>query len=669
MENNWNISKSSELYRLSGWGSPYFTIGSNGHLHVQTSENQVPLDLYKLTRSMERRGIKTPILFRFAGIVEDRLSKLYTSFDRAIEEYGYAGRYHLGFPVKVNQQRHVVDTVRSHRGHGRLGIEVGSKPELAAMLATQDDPDSFLLCNGYKDEEYIELALLNKKLGRRTIITVEQLNEVTLILKVSKKLDVKPEIGLRFKPTVKGFGRWQDSAGPKAKFGLTAFELVQAMNILKEQGAHDSLTLLHFHLGSQISSISALKDVLREAAHMYTELAREFPSMCFWDIGGGLAVDYCGSRSALESSMNYSMDDYALDVIAYIKEACDRARIPHPDIISESGRAVLAHHAVLVVEVNESTSAKGKEAVLAQPSCSVSELQVLVDLVQTLTVDNCVSTYYDLEDCARAVAQLFRLGQICLREHAFAQELIATTRNRIFDMIDEVPQAPVEIQEAREAQTETYFCNFSVFQSIPDSWAIGQLFPSVPLQKLDEQPTQKGVIADLTCDSDGKVNKFIGADGPSNALPLHKIDDTSPYYLGFFVVGAYQEILGDLHNLFGHTHSVQVHINQDGSFQIPSLIEGDSIQDVLENVQYDPEELQGKIRTAIDKGVKHHGLSDYDAAYIRNKYRETLRGYTYLVRHAEEPANIDSFEDAVESDRPSHRIFNARKRAGGDIGE
>jgi arginine decarboxylase len=582
---------------------------------------------------MARRGVKTPILFRFEGIIWDRLERLFQSFDKACREYEYEGSYRLAFPIKVNQQRHVIDSVRKARSDARLGLEVGSKPELVAMLAAHNTPDSLLLCNGYKDDEYIELALLNRKLGRRTIITVEQLYEIDMILDVAKKLDVQPEIGIRFKPSGKGFGRWESSAGPKAKFGLTAHEVVQAMDLLKQRGAGDSLKLLHFHVGSQITSISALKDVLREASQMYTEVAKEFPSLCFWDVGGGLAVDYDGSRTTFDSSMNYTIDEYAMDVVAYIHEACESANIPAPDIISESGRAILAHHAVLVTEVTDVMLSEPEMPDVDNPPGSCSELLELCETAKELTLKNCLVSFHDMQDSGIAIEQLFKLGQISLRERAFAQQVISASRRKIINLSKQLSHIPEEIALAREKMTDTYFCNFSVFQSVPDFWAIGQLFPTIPLQRLDEEPTQRGIIADLTCDSDGKIDKFIDLRDVANALPLHTFREDEPYYIGFFLVGAYQEILGDLHNLFGDTHAVHIHINEDGSYEIPSLVEGDTVKEVLKYVQYDSEELEEQIRTAIDLACRYKGLSDSDAAYIRARYRDALGGYTYLVKH------------------------------------
>ena len=638
MEDRWDISKSAQLYRLDAWGTPYFTIAENGHVHAQPAANRRSTDLYELVRSMARRGVKTPILFRFEGIIWDRLERLFTSFDKACAEYDYAGSYRLAFPIKVNQQRHVIDSVRKSRSDARLGLEVGSKPELVAMLAVHNTPDALLLCNGYKDYEYIELALLNRKLGRRTIITVEQLYEIDMILEVAERLGVAPEIGLRFKPSGKGFGRWEGSAGPKAKFGLTAHEVVQAMDLLKERGAEESLKLLHFHVGSQITSISALKGVLREAAQMYTEVAKEFPSLCFWDVGGGLAVDYDGSRTTFDSSMNYTMDEYAMDVVAYIHEACETANVPAPDIISESGRAMLAHHAVLVTEVTDVMLSEPEMPDLDNPPGTCAEVLELCEIAKELTLKNCLVSFHDLQDSGNAIEQLFKLGQISLRERAFAQQVIAATRTKIIALAQQLSHIPEEITLAGEKMSDTYFCNFSVFQSIPDFWAIGQLFPTIPLQRLNEKPTKRGIIADLTCDSDGKIDKFIDLRDVATALPLHPIREDESYYIGFFLVGAYQEILGDLHNLLGDTHAIHIHINDDGTYDIPSVVEGDTVQEVLRYVQYDAEELQEQLRTAIDHASRYNKLSDEDAAYIRNRYRDALSGYTYLVKHDGAPS-------------------------------
>jgi arginine decarboxylase len=574
--------------------------------------------------------LSAPILFRFDQIVHSRVRDIQHGFAAAIDEAGYKGSYHLAYPVKVNQQFHVVECVRRAGSNGPLALEVGSKPELLGALAVHDEPGALLICNGYKDREYIELTLLASKLGRRPIVVIEQLDELDLVLALSEKLDASVELGIRMKPTSKGAGRWQDSAGDRAKFGLNSWQILQVVERLDAGGKTDLLKLLHFHVGSQITSIGAITRVLREATRVYTEVAARCPSMCYFNAGGGLGVDYDGSRTTFHSSLNYSIREYAQEIVYALLERCENTGIPHPDIISESGRATVAHHSVLVVEATDVS-----EAVEAPPDSEQAEDGVVAELRELysdLNIRNCRETLHEAIVMREEVLEQFVRGDIGLAERATAERLLRAIVARIHGLASELRRPLEEMASLENELNDVYFCNFSLFQSVPDSWALDQLFPVMPIQRLDEEPKQRGILADLTCDSDGRMDCFIDERGTSRALRLHRVLPDEPYYLAIFLVGAYQEILGDLHNLFGDTNAVHVNVEADGTPKARAVVHGDTLKEVLQYVQYETPVLLERLRASCELAIRHGRMTDSDARDMEKRYRTALNGYTYLVR-------------------------------------
>lgn len=630
---SWSVGKSLDLYRTLDWSGGYFDINEEGNVIVRPSRGQEQLDLFKLTQSLKQRGIEAPILFRFDGIIRDRTKHIQEAFQTAIESWAYKGSYRVTYPIKVNQQRHVVDTVRRSGAIKNLGLEVGSKPELLAVLAIHDLPDAPLLCNGYKDSEYIELALMGKKLGRRTIIIVEQYYELAQVLTIADQLGVEAEIGIRMKPSTKGSGLWNASSGDKAKFGLNTTEILFAINQLKEAGRIDWLKLLHFHIGSQIPSIVSVKKVLKEATRMYIEIAKLCPSLCLFDIGGGLGVDYDGSSSNFESSMNYTIGEYAESVVAAIFEACEKADIAHPDIISESGRALVAHHAVLVAEVIDVSPSLYGTIPHGDGKTSSHELvQKLVELYEMASVKNCLETFNDAQAIKEDILEQFNSGNLSLLDRAHAERTYRHLITKLASLSKQLKHVPEDLEKLDSALTDTFFCNFSVFQSMPDSWAIDQLFPIMPIHRLKEEPNRKAVLADLTCDSDGEISRFIDLKDVKEYLMCHFPRDEEPYYIGVFLIGAYQEILGDLHNLFGDTNAVHVSIDEEGHVDFTDVVKGDTVREVLEYVEYDCDDLIKSFRVSLEKSIRENVLTPEESGKFQKRFRDALDGYTYLVK-------------------------------------
>jgi len=629
----WTFAKSKELYRTQSWGSGYFDISENGNLLVRPDKSSKNCDLHQLASSLVKRGVELPILFRFDGIIRDRVEYLQNAFGQAIKNNSYNGQYRIAYPVKVNQQRHVVETVRLAGNPNNLSLEVGSKPELLAVLAIHDNPEALLLCNGYKDSEYLELALLGRKIGRRSIVIIEQLYELEELFKISERIGVEPEIGIRMKPVTKGSGRWQASSGEKAKFGLDTYEIVKAVQMLQKAGKTEWLKLLHFHIGSQIPSILSVKRVLREATRMYVELSQLCPSICFMDVGGGLGVDYDGSRTNFDSSMNYTAEEYAEDVVYAIGEGCSSAGVPHPDIISESGRAVVAHHAILVTEVLDVTRAPDiVDSLSNPPEDENNELtERLVELYNDLSLKNCHETLHDALDLRDEIIERFIRGELTLIERASAEKTFRHLVAKLKVVAQSLKNPPEDMEKLQTSMRDLYFCNFSLFQSMPDSWAIDQLFPVMPIHRLNEEPKRKAIIADLTCDSDGKIDRFIDLKDVADHVLFHAQND-EPYYVGMFLIGAYQEILGDLHNLFGDTNAVHVNIDSNDEVDITHMIEGDSVREVLGSVEYNTAGLGERLRLAVDKSLRKGDLTPEDSARIQKRYKDAMEGYTYLVK-------------------------------------
>ena len=621
-----------ELYSVPAWGAGFFSVNSTGHVVVQPDPNGPTIDLLDLVQDLQQRGVRTPLLVRFSDILASRVQGLCAAFDRAIKEYGYQGTYRGVYPIKVNQQRHVVEEIVQYGASAAIGLEAGSKPELLIALALLETPGALIICNGYKDRKYIETALLGQRLGRTPIIVVDRFHEVELIIRTSQELGIRPHIGVRARLSTKGAGKWIESTGDRSKFGLTAVEMVDAVDFLRSEGMLDCLELLHFHIGSQITAIRAHKDALREASRVFVGLHEMGASPRFIDVGGGLGVDYDGSQTNFHSSMNYSVQEYANDVVASIQEACDSKGIPHPDVVTEAGRAMVAHHSVLIFDVlgvHEMLSGKQPEPV------QDGDHKVIRDLAEVyagITQKNVQEAYHDSLQLKEEAATLFTLGYLDLRARARVERLFWDCCEKILRITRELPYVPEDLEPLEKGLADTYYGNFSVFQSAPDHWAVKQLFPVMPIHRLDEKPTRRGVFADLTCDSDGKIDRFIDPRDVKDVLDLHPWNG-QPYYIGVFLVGAYQEILGDYHNLFGDTDAVHVRLGADGRYEIEHVVEGDSVTDVLRYVQYDRGTLIERVRRTIEIAMREGQISLEDSARLRRRYEEGLSEYTYLTRN------------------------------------
>ncbi|MDO9693775.1 MAG: biosynthetic arginine decarboxylase [Candidatus Latescibacteria bacterium] len=627
----WTTAKSEELYGFPHWGAGYFHINERGHVTVTPDGPQGPsVDLAELVESARQRNIELPLLFRFNGILRHRVRAIGAAFHAAIAEYDFQGKYCPIFPIKVNQVRHVVDVINEAGRPFNMGLEVGSKPELMAVLAIQDNPEALLVCNGYKDRRYIELALMAKRVGRRPIIVIEKPSEIALVLDVAGELGVEPEIGFRLRLAGKGAGRWEHSGGERAKFGLTVSEIVTALGYLRERGKLDCVRLLHFHNGSQLTAISSLKVGLREAAQVYVQLRKHCPSLTHMDVGGGLAVDYDGSKTASESSMNYTVEEYARDVVWIIKETCDQTGAPHPEIVTEFGRATVAHHSVLVFEVlgiaNTFSTPCDPEAVLA--ATKAPAIVNMAQLLQELSPKNMMETLHDAVELRQDILQEFSLGLMSIEDRAFGDQAYWALLNTISGMTDQMHYIPEDLQRLPALLTDTYFCNLSIFQSLPDSWAVDQIFPITPVNRLNERPTRRVVLADITCDSDGKIDRFPDLREVKRYLPAHTLRDGEHYTFAAFLVGAYQEILGDLHNLFGDTNAVHVEVN--GRVEFTTVVRGDSVRRVLNFVQYDKGALVERWRTSLEHAVNQNRLTPRESAEILRTYEQAFDDYTYL---------------------------------------
>ncbi len=649
---SWTIRDSAELYNIDGWGGGYFRIGDTGHIEVTPDGPSGPkMDLHELVGDLQRRGLGMPLLIRFSDILRSRVRALMGCFDSAIRDYGYQGRYRPVYPIKVNQQRQVVEELVRFGKPYDLGLEVGSKPELLAALPLLDSPEALLVLNGYKDVEYMETALLAQKLGRHPIIVIDRYRELERLLQIAARLGVRPKIGVRAKLTTRGAGKWMESTGDRSKFGLTASEMVMLVDRLRQGGMLDCLELLHFHIGSQISAVRAIKDAMKEASRLYVELCQAGAGTRFLDVGGGLGVDYDGSSTSWTSSVNYTMQEYANDVVAAIQQACDEHGLPHPDLVSESGRALVAHHSVLVFDILDvDCLLPGQVAPReADTADEHSVIQSLAETWRSVTRKNFQESYHDALQLKEEASGLFNVGLLDLRGRARVEQLFWGCCEAILKIIRELDYVPDDLEGLEKGLADTYYGNFSVFQTAPDHWAVKQLFPTIPIHRLHERPTRRGVIADLTCDSDGKMDQFIDLRDVKNCLELHP-SNGSPYYLGTFLIGAYQEILGDLHNLFGDTHTVHVSLDEAG-YRVDHVVEGDTVTDVLGYVEFRKHELVEKMRQATEQAVREGRLSLEESALLVSRYDQGLRSYTYLreVRDSE-------FESAVAALPQAQRL-------------
>ncbi len=626
----WTVKDSAELYNIKGWGKDFFSINEAGHVEVTPAgPGSLKIDLKELVDDLRSRGLNLPLLIRFSDILRTRVEQLCGAFQQAIAENEYKGVYRGVYPIKVNQQRHVVEELMEYGRPFNLGIEAGSKPELLVALALQENPEALILCNGYKDRAFIETALLAQKLGRKVIITMDRLGELDTVLTASRELDIRPMIGVRARLTTKGAGKWVESTGDRSKFGLTTAEIVATVEKLRSEGMLDCLQLLHFHIGSQITNIRAVKDALRESARIFVELHSLGANMRYLDCGGGLGVDYDGSQTNFHSSVNYTLQEYAADIVSQVAEACNAKGVPHPDIVTESGRALVAHHSVLIFNVlgtNEILVGQIPES-LAKDEHPV--IQQLYETYDGVSRKNFQEAYHDALQIKEEAITAFNLGFLDLKARARVEELFWATCEKILKIVRDLPYVPDELEGLEKQLSDTYYCNFSLFQSIPDHWAVRQLFPTLPIDRLNKAPTRRAVLADLTCDSDGKMDQFIDLRDVKHFLELHPTNG-EPYLIGTFLVGAYQEILGDLHNLFGDTDAVHVKIDGD-DYRVEHVVEGDSVAEVLAYVQYSKEDLVSRVRRAVEAALRDKRLTMAESGRFMQRYEQALEGYTYLT--------------------------------------
>ena len=628
----WTVQRSAELYQVKGWGLPYFQVNAAGHVEVVPDPDRATdtIDLFELVNDLDARGLELPVLLRFSDILKDRVKRINECFSRAIEEYQYKGVYRGVFPVKVNQQKHFIEEVVEFGAPWRLGLEAGSKPELLIALAAEQEPGGLVICNGYKDQKYIETALLAQRFDKTVLVVLERIEELDYTLRAYKKTGIRPCIGVRAKLGSRGMGRWADSTGDRAKFGLTASEIVEVVDRLQQDEMLDCLQLLHYHAGSQLSSIIPVKQAIREAANIYVELAKMGANMKYLDVGGGLAVDYDGSKTDFHASKNYNIQEYAYDIVAAILEACNKAEITHPTIVSESGRAISAHQSVLVFEV------VGKNEVRfgtpEQPAPTAHKiLKQLYETWNGIQPKNVQEAFHDATQGKEEADSLFKFGYLTLRERAQSERLFWACCEKILEAAKKLKRMPEEVTQLEQMMASIYYGNFSVFQSIPDSWAIDQLFPIMPIHRLDEEPTIKTTIADLTCDSDGKVDHFIDVEDVKRVLAVHPYREEQRYFMGIFLNGAYQEILGDLHNLFGDTNAVHVALDGEGGYEISHFVKGDEIREVLSYVEYEPGVMIERVRRQAER-ARRMGLITFDQVKLLMKhYEDALGSYTYLT--------------------------------------
>ena len=626
----WTIEDSKELYNINGWGTSYFNINNEGNVYVTSSKDNVQIDLKHVMDELALRDVTPPVLLRFPDILDNRIEKTASCFKKAAEAYNYQAKNFIIYPIKVNQMQPVVEEIISHGKKFNLGLEAGSKPELHAVLAVQCQSDSLIVCNGYKDQAYIELALLAQKMGKRIFIVIEKLNELETIARAAKKLHIKPNLGIRIKLASSGSGKWEESGGDASKFGLTSAELLKALQLLDDKGMHDCLRLIHFHIGSQITKIRRIQTALREAAQFYVNLHKLGYNVDFVDCGGGLGVDYDGTRSSnSESSVNYSIQEYVNDCVDTFVDAANKNNIAHPNLITESGRSLTAHHSVLVIDVLETASLPEMPEEFEAKENDHQLVKDLYKIWDNLSPRSMLEDWHDAEQIREEALELFSHGIVDLKTRAEIESMYWSVCHEINLLAKQMKHVPDELRTLDKLLADKYFCNFSLFQSLPDSWAIDQLFPIMPIQRLKEFPSRNATLQDITCDSDGKIANFVTGNHISHVLPLHTLKKNEPYYVGVFLVGAYQEILGDMHNLFGDTNAVHISI-KDGQYHIDQIFDGETVEEVLDYVQYNPKKLVRQLEIWVSKSVQEGKITLEEGKEFLSNYRNGLYGYTYL---------------------------------------
>jgi arginine decarboxylase len=633
MNTPWDISAAISLYNIDRWGSGYFTINERGHITVlPTQDPNTPIDLTELLAEAQQRGLTFPMVVRFQDLLRHRVERINTSFAEAIAEMNYKSVYRGVFPIKVNQLREVVEEIMDAGKPFHFGIEAGSKPELLAALAIHKDPESLIICNGYKDALFIQNALMGSKLGKKVILVVEKLEELHQIIQVSQEVGVEPMIGVRVRLSAKGAGKWATSGGENAKFGLSTADLVSASETLKEAGLAHCLRLVHFHVGSQVPDIGTIKRAVREAARFYAKLVKMGHTMGYVDVGGGLGVDYDGSGTAFESSMNYSLAEYARDIVWNIMDICDSEKVEHPVLVSESGRAIVAHHSILVVEAFGAIE-KDKARLKAEPSArDPKQVSDILELQKSITAQNWMESLHDAQQIKEQTQSMFELGLLELESKAKIEQAYWQIAQQVVTFSQGMKYVPDEVRELENSLGDQYVCNFSVFQSLLDHWALGQLFPVTPIDHLDRRPDRNATLVDITCDSDGKISKFVDLQDVKDTLPVHQLTPGEPYLVGFFLMGAYQDIMGDLHNLFGRVNEAHVFLDEDeeSGWYIEETLEGSTIGEVLKMVQWDQSELMRQMKTQVDAAIKGDRLKPNEAMRLLASYEKALKGYTYL---------------------------------------
>ena len=626
----WKVDDSIELYNINSWGKDYFSVNNEGNIVVRPKEGGPEVDLRKLMDELQLHDISMPLLLRFPDILNNRIAKISKCFDRAAKEYDYKAESYIVYPIKVNQMRPVVEELISHGNNYHVGLEAGSKPELHAVLSLNFDSNSMIICNGYKDESYIKLALLAHKMGRKIFLVVEKMMELRTIARLSKSMGIKPNIGIRIKLASSGSGKWEESGGDISKFGLNSSELIDALDLLRREGMEDCFKLIHFHIGSQVTNIRRIKTALKEATQFYAQLRKGGYNIEFVDIGGGLGVNYDGSHSAISgNSINYSIQEYVNDAVYSIVDICQKNDLVQPNLIIESGRSLTAHHSILVFEVLARTQlpAFGEDEVIGDDAHEL--VRDLYDIWNKLTPNRLIEQWHDAMQAREDALELFNIGLVDLNTRAKVERLFWSIAREVNSMVNKSKHAPEELRSISRSLPDKYFCNFSLFQSLPDSWAIDQVFPIVPLSRLNEPPTCSATLQDITCDSDGKIDNFISTSNNAYHLPVHELKEGEPYYIGVFLVGAYQEILGDLHNLFGDTNAVHISIKDD-EYVVDKIIEGETIADVLDYVQFDHKRMVRAIEIWVSKSVKSGVITLEEGKEFISNYRSGLYGYTYL---------------------------------------